>query len=44
MFTDDVVMEGENLEKVNSRLGESRLALEGKELWISRSKTKFFRV
>jgi hypothetical protein len=35
MLADDIVLVGENLEKVNYRLDEWRLALEGKGLRIS---------
>jgi hypothetical protein len=38
MFADDIVLVGENLEEVNYRLEERRLALEEKGLRISRNK------
>ncbi|KAL4107958.1 hypothetical protein QTP88_018227 [Uroleucon formosanum] len=41
MFADDIVLIGENLEDVNNRLNESRLAIEGKGLRISRNKTEY---
>jgi len=41
LFADDIVLVGENLEDVSIRLGEWMLALEGKELRISRTKTEY---
>jgi hypothetical protein len=41
MFANDIVLLGENLEEVNNRLNELRLALEGKGLRISRNKTEY---
>jgi len=41
MFADDIVLIGENLEVVNNRLNEWRLALEEKGLRISRNKTEY---
>lgn len=41
MFADDIVLIGENLEDVNNRLDEWRLALEEKSLRISRNKIEY---
>jgi len=41
MFADDIVSVGENLEKVNCRLDEWRLALEEKGLRIGGNKTEY---
>jgi len=41
MFADDIVLVGENLEEINNRLDDWRLALARKVLRISRSKTEF---
>jgi len=41
MFADDIVLVGENREEVNQMLDVWRLALEGKGLRISRSKTNY---
>jgi len=41
MLADDIVLVGENLEEINNRLDEWRLALEGKGLRIRRSKTEY---
>jgi len=41
MLADNIVLTGENLEEVNNRLDEWRLALEGMELRICRNKTEY---
>jgi hypothetical protein len=39
MFTDDILLVGENLEVFYNRLDEWKLVLEGKGLRINRNKT-----
>jgi len=41
IFAEDIVLVGENLEEVNNKLYEWRLAIDGKGLRISRSKTEY---
>jgi hypothetical protein len=41
MFSDDIVLVEKNLEEINKRLDEWRLALEGKRLRISRNKIEY---
>lgn len=41
ILTDDIVLVGENLEKVNNRLDEWKLTFKGKGLRICRNKTEY---
>ena len=43
LFTDDIVLVAETKEEANSKLEEWREALEGKGLYISRTKTEYLR-
>ena len=43
LFAEDIVLVAETKEKVNNKLEEWRAVLEGRELRMSRTKTKYFR-
>jgi len=43
LFSDNIALVGENREEVNQRLDVWRLALEGKGLRISRSRTRYIK-